>query len=207
MKARKGPLLALTWALVGATSASSASAWENPHLDESLELCDQGSFFVGGVPRSLQVRPLVIPRRSRSGKPACSFRSRRPAANGRSSSFTAHRTRAQRWIRRRMARRAGFPMLYATLGRLSSWTSRGVAVDDVAEARRPALTGPAARCPEHAQAETTEQPHGNKGTARITGLFHCVGRQRSDHQAVCRATEAARSPRPKERGLCALKIC
>src|ERR1700748_1415464 len=30
MKARKGPLLALTSALMAATSASSASAWENP---------------------------------------------------------------------------------------------------------------------------------------------------------------------------------
>jgi hypothetical protein len=55
MKARKGPLLALTSALMAATSASSASAWENPlenpYLDEPLEVCDQGSFFVGGVPK------------------------------------------------------------------------------------------------------------------------------------------------------------
>jgi hypothetical protein len=110
MKARKGPLLALTSALVGATSASSASACENPHLDESLELCDQGSFFVGGVPRSLQVGPLVIPRRSRSGKPACSFRSRRRAANGRSSSFTARRTPAQRGF----DAQGGLAFLYCT---------------------------------------------------------------------------------------------
>lgn len=52
MKARKGPLLALTSALMAATS--SASAWENPlenpYLDEPLEVCDRGSFFVGGVP-------------------------------------------------------------------------------------------------------------------------------------------------------------
>jgi hypothetical protein len=55
MKARKGPLLALLSALMAATSASSASAWENPlenpYLDEPLEVCDQGSFFVGGVPK------------------------------------------------------------------------------------------------------------------------------------------------------------
>ena len=55
MKARKGSLLALTSALMAATSASSASAWENPlenpYLDEPLEVCDQGSFFVGGVPK------------------------------------------------------------------------------------------------------------------------------------------------------------
>ena len=55
MKARKAPLLALTSALMAATSASSASAWENPlenpYLDEPLEVCDQGSFFVGGVPK------------------------------------------------------------------------------------------------------------------------------------------------------------
>jgi hypothetical protein len=55
MKARKGPLLALTSALMVATSASSASAWENPlenpYLGEPLEVCDQGSFFVGGVPK------------------------------------------------------------------------------------------------------------------------------------------------------------
>src|SRR5438045_9058891 len=55
MKASKGPLLALTSALMAATSASSASAWENPlenpYLDEPLEVCDEGSFFVGGVPK------------------------------------------------------------------------------------------------------------------------------------------------------------
>ena len=55
MKARKAPLLALTSALMAATSVSSASAWENPlenpYLDEPLEVCDQGSFFVGGVPK------------------------------------------------------------------------------------------------------------------------------------------------------------
>ena len=55
MKARKAPLLALTSALLAATSLSSASAWENPlehpYLDEPLEICDQGAFFVGGVPK------------------------------------------------------------------------------------------------------------------------------------------------------------
>ena len=55
MKARKGSLLALTSVLMAATCASSASAWENPlenpYLDEALEVCDQGSFFVGGVPK------------------------------------------------------------------------------------------------------------------------------------------------------------
>ena len=55
MKTRKGSLLALMSALMAATSASSASAWENPlenpYLDEPLEVCDQGSFFVGGVPK------------------------------------------------------------------------------------------------------------------------------------------------------------
>ena len=55
MKATKGPLLALTSALMAATSASSASAWENPlespYLEEPLDVCDQGSFFVGGVPK------------------------------------------------------------------------------------------------------------------------------------------------------------
>jgi hypothetical protein len=40
---------------MAATCASSASAWENPlenpYLAEPLEVCDQGSFFVGGVPK------------------------------------------------------------------------------------------------------------------------------------------------------------
>src|SRR4029077_16005926 len=48
-------------------------------------------------------------------KPTCSSRSRKRAANGRLSSFTARRTRARRWIRRRMARRAGIPMPCATI--------------------------------------------------------------------------------------------
>src|SRR5258706_5810673 len=51
MKARKGPLLALTSALMAATSASSASAWENPpedpYVDEPPGVCGQGSFFLG----------------------------------------------------------------------------------------------------------------------------------------------------------------
>src|ERR1700730_5874676 len=55
MKARKGPLLALTSALMAATSASGASAGknrvENLNRGEPLEVCDQGSFFVGGVPK------------------------------------------------------------------------------------------------------------------------------------------------------------
>src|SRR5258707_13767524 len=55
MKARKGPLLALTSALMAATSASSALRWghplENPYVDQSLGKGDQGSFFVGGVPK------------------------------------------------------------------------------------------------------------------------------------------------------------
>src|SRR4030088_2820442 len=55
MKARKGPLLALTSALMAATASARASAWENPlenpYLDEPLDVCDQGSFFVGGVPK------------------------------------------------------------------------------------------------------------------------------------------------------------
>src|SRR5258706_9476073 len=66
MKARKGPLLALTSALMAATSASSASAWENPlenpYLDEPPEVCDQGSFFVGGVPKVTKKAASPTPR-------------------------------------------------------------------------------------------------------------------------------------------------
>jgi hypothetical protein len=117
MKPRKGPLLALTSALMAATSASTASAWENPlenpYLDEPLEVCDQGSFFVGGVPKVTKYA---------AGPTAGG------AANGRLSSFTARRTRARRWIRRRMARRAGIPMPCVTIWRRSLWTSRGVGV-------------------------------------------------------------------------------
>jgi hypothetical protein len=60
MKATKGPLLALTStlitsALMTAAFAPHASAWENPlekpYLDVPIEVCDQGSFFVGGVPK------------------------------------------------------------------------------------------------------------------------------------------------------------
>jgi hypothetical protein len=104
MKARKGPLLGLTSALMAATSASSVSAWENPlenpYLDEPLEVCDQGSFFVGGVPKVTKYA---------AGPTAGG------AANGRLSSFTARRTRAQRWIPRQMARRAGIHMPCATI--------------------------------------------------------------------------------------------
>src|SRR5258706_4436884 len=52
MKARKGPLLALTSALMAATSASGASAWEEPpdepHLYEPPEECGHGPTFCCG---------------------------------------------------------------------------------------------------------------------------------------------------------------
>lgn len=52
---RKGPLTALTSALLAVGTATSVSAWENPlnnpHMNQPLEVCDQGSFFVGGVPK------------------------------------------------------------------------------------------------------------------------------------------------------------
>jgi hypothetical protein len=52
---RKGPLAALTATLMTGVYAAGASAWENPlenpHTSGPLEICDQGSFFVGGVPK------------------------------------------------------------------------------------------------------------------------------------------------------------
>jgi hypothetical protein len=51
----KGTLAAMASTLAATTYVSSAAAWENPlenpHMSAPLEICDQGSFFVGGVPK------------------------------------------------------------------------------------------------------------------------------------------------------------
>ena len=73
MKTRKGPLLALTSALMAATSASSVSAWENPlenpYLEEPLEVCDQAETWdeSGGESTTSLKAPVLDLRSGSSG--------------------------------------------------------------------------------------------------------------------------------------------
>src|SRR5438046_3314661 len=131
MKARKASLLALTSALMAATSASSASAWENPlenpYLEEPLEVCDQGSFFVGGVPKVTKYAAGPTagdPQQITIGQAYVQFqvpKTRRqwPIVFVHGSTHTGAALDATP---------DGIPMPCATIWRRSSWTSRGVGV-------------------------------------------------------------------------------
>jgi hypothetical protein len=54
-KATKGTVAILATALTGTVFATGAAAWVNPlkdrYIDETYSICDQGGFFVGGVPK------------------------------------------------------------------------------------------------------------------------------------------------------------
>jgi hypothetical protein len=54
-KSAKGTAAMLAAALMGTIFTSDASAWVNPlkdrYIDETYSICDQGAFFVGGVPK------------------------------------------------------------------------------------------------------------------------------------------------------------
>ena len=54
-KSAMGTAAVLAVALTGTVFATGASAWVNPlknrYIDETYSICDQGGFFVGGVPK------------------------------------------------------------------------------------------------------------------------------------------------------------
>jgi len=54
MRDKKSYLLASV-AVVGALAATTASAWQSPtkhkYLTQPLQICDKGTFYVGGAPK------------------------------------------------------------------------------------------------------------------------------------------------------------
>jgi len=96
-----------------ATASATVYPTDKRHLSGPLRICDQGSFFVGGVPKITQYANSVTPssyRAHSSPRCMCSFRCPRMPAGGRSSWCTEAAIQGHVWSRLRTGGRVVLPL-------------------------------------------------------------------------------------------------